>query len=1052
MGTSQGLNFNTVPPSPLTDGSLYYALNPVAMSDQYGKLQFYGNTGWMYNRMHQRMLNSYGLIGAFYTQNRCTMTMPVIGSSNLYYIFTADGWRNHGTGGYCYSILDMSLNGGLGDIAITAINRKILGPSAERLTLASHANGMDSWLVVKDIGKRYYSYQISCNGISSDPVVSIVGINLDSLSNFFSEGDLKVSPDNKLIAVSHFRGDFASQYNCIEVFQFDNKTGILSNAVRIPIDRALGIEFSPDSKKLYVSYDRPDSPIKAYYKIAQYDLSVYDAVHINGSGKVVAHHNDSSYSLYGKGMGFLQLGPDKKIYHASLLGHTQYNQIDVITKPDSLGVACDVQLAATVTGYISPLNPTSNIILPTGFTNLFVNPNTEITKHEILSNCRSVKIDAKTYIKGNNLVFNWDFGDGTTATQLVPSQGDTTFSSIVHDFPLGQDSFFVGLAVSSDTLCGQGTHAKQIVFTGIPLPPKPTAGFTCTVDCFGKMQFVDTSRSNGNGTLFYEWQFGDGQHSLEQSPTHTYTFIPDFVLVTLIVKGNTGCALSDTLQKLVSFKQRPIANMVVQQSNCGSKDVLFSDASFAYNNALVNKYLYFGDGTVDSTNGLTIAHQYTSYDSFYVKLVVKDANGCMSDTLPMLAVTRAVPVAASINHNGNACSGLPFSLTGNASVVNAVIDQYQWQIGAQVQTGIQPNAAFSLADGQYTVQLTLTSSQGCSASITDNMTVHPLPLASIHFVNGCVNQPIIFTSTVSNAIGPMAFNKWIFGNGDAALTANASQVYTMPGNYTVQFHAVSNEGCMSNTVTSNIVIESYPHTNFMVSDACLGRKVDFIDRSTNAYGNIATWSWQLGNAQTASTKNTSTTYASRGVYAVSLRVATMNGCHADTVMSLPILPIYAFAGNDTSVLKDAMFSLHGYGGAYYWWQPSSPLMNPQASNPQGSLQQSQLFTLKVTDSAGCIGYDSVMVKVLPTLGVPNTFSPNGDGINDTWDITGLASYPNVHVQVYNRYGQLVHEQKSHYIAWDGSSKGSPLPIGTYYFIITTAAGNEPTKGWVMVLR
>ncbi len=84
--------------------------------------------------------------------------------------------------------------------------------------------------------------------------------------------------------------------------------------------------------------------------------------------------------------------------------------------------------------------------------------------------------------------------------------------------------------------------------------------------------------------------------------------------------------------------------------------------------------------------------------------------------------------------------------------------------------------------------------------------------------------------------------------------------------------------------------------------------------------------------------------------------------------------------------------------------------------------------------------------------MPNTFTPNNDGINDTWIIQNLADYPNVRVQVFNRYGQTVFESKGYTKPWDGTMNGKSLPFGTYYYVIEPGNGRKPVTGYVVLIK
>ena len=94
----------------------------------------------------------------------------------------------------------------------------------------------------------------------------------------------------------------------------------------------------------------------------------------------------------------------------------------------------------------------------------------------------------------------------------------------------------------------------------------------------------------------------------------------------------------------------------------------------------------------------------------------------------------------------------------------------------------------------------------------------------------------------------------------------------------------------------------------------------------------------------------------------------------------------------------------------------------------------------VTSSQGCVSSDSVLVSILPNISFGNGISPNGDGVNDEWEIDFIEMFPENTVEVYNRWGELLFQSKGYTEKWDGTYKGQPLPVGTYYYIINL---NDP---------
>ncbi|HEX8357162.1 MAG TPA: gliding motility-associated C-terminal domain-containing protein, partial [Segetibacter sp.] len=111
------------------------------------------------------------------------------------------------------------------------------------------------------------------------------------------------------------------------------------------------------------------------------------------------------------------------------------------------------------------------------------------------------------------------------------------------------------------------------------------------------------------------------------------------------------------------------------------------------------------------------------------------------------------------------------------------------------------------------------------------------------------------------------------------------------------------------------------------------------------------------------------------------------------------------------------------------------------------------FTLNVVSNKGCgVSFDEVRLKVYKTVTIPNAFSPNGDGINDVWQISQLNFYPNARLLVFNRYGTQVYSSKGTYQPWKGTYNGTRLPSGTYYYTLDLGIRSLRYSGWVLLLQ
>jgi gliding motility-associated-like protein len=131
------------------------------------------------------------------------------------------------------------------------------------------------------------------------------------------------------------------------------------------------------------------------------------------------------------------------------------------------------------------------------------------------------------------------------------------------------------------------------------------------------------------------------------------------------------------------------------------------------------------------------------------------------------------------------------------------------------------------------------------------------------------------------------------------------------------------------------------------------------------------------------------------------------------------------------------------------------LSDPTIKDPVASPSVTTIYTLSITDDKNCEASDSIKITVSgnsSNILVPNAFSPNGDGINDTWIITNLSTYPGATVDVYNRYGQLVFHSENGSKTWDGTYNGRALPMATYYYIIDLKNNEKKIAGSVTIFK
>jgi hypothetical protein len=298
-------------------------------SDTLGNLLMYVHDHTVYNKLHLPMPNGSGLTGCTSsTQSSLIVRKP--GSFSIYYLFTTDCAENYGLNGLKYSIIDLNADNGLGDV-ITK-NELLVSPTSEKITAVSHRNKRDIWIIGHGSDDNiFYSYLLKQNGLDTTPIMTSIGSTYITSAQWPNSlpigaiGQMKASPNGKLLASAVWGTE-----RKIDMFQFDDSTGILSNHIHLLPSGILGLvyglEFSPNSKSLYFGFGDTLSNCQFY----QADISNYDSVSIWNSLLKLDSFQTTNY-------GSLQLGPDGKLY---ILRSDTIVHLDRIKFPDSLGLSC----------------------------------------------------------------------------------------------------------------------------------------------------------------------------------------------------------------------------------------------------------------------------------------------------------------------------------------------------------------------------------------------------------------------------------------------------------------------------------------------------------------------------------------------------------------------------------------------------------------------------------------------------------------------------------------------------------------------------------------
>lgn len=456
-----GLNFNTNPPTALSNGRLLALEGCAAASDPFtGQLLFYTNGIYVYNRNHVQMPNGFGLF-ADESTTQGALIVPRPGNKNQYYIFTHGGGFGVTTKRLHYSIVDMTANGGLGDVITKNVQVQPDGPgnqSSELLTgmlkSSAYCDSTDKYWIVNPIELsgtwNFISYEVTANGpILRQNNALTVGVNrhTEIISSVFS-------PDGKLYVAGNRPGGFV-------LMDFDKNTGVLSNVRHVETGSpSYGIAFSADGKKLYVT--------RFLNSMLQFDLTTPSVAAITASQVKI----DSVSTLRG-----LYRGPDDKIYV------NEQGKVGVIHFPNLPGAACKYEKAKYTFNSQFMLMGLQNIVpllLDTNATKV-ITSNYSYIQDTCTQNytCNFTNLtdsvlplatyDPCKFNPRDTLFYEWVYGDGTRDTFLIVQGGNQQHTHPTHNYS-GPGSYNAQLIYWSTFTCERDTFSQTIIFNPAPAP------------------------------------------------------------------------------------------------------------------------------------------------------------------------------------------------------------------------------------------------------------------------------------------------------------------------------------------------------------------------------------------------------------------------------------------------------------------------------------------------------------------------------------------------------------------------------------------------------
>ena len=581
FGYNAGLDFNTTPPTSITAGQLVSYEGGSGMSDTRGNLLFYSDGIKVWNRNHVQMRNGFGLLG-HQSSAQGILIVQDPGDTNKYFIFTIA--QLAGSDGMRYSIVDMTLQGGLGDISQK--NVFVRNNLTEKITGIVRCDG-NVWIVTHEWqSNRFFADLLTPSGLSA-PVISSTGVIHTGGGNGIKNtiGHMKISPQGDKLALA------IRDMDQFDVFDFDISTGIISNPLSLinsSYSPAYGIEFSQDGTKLYTN--------NHIGNIYQFDLSYATAT---------AMRNNAYTFTSADMLGSMQRGPDGKIYVARNNGSDSgIPYLGVLNSPNSLGSGANF-----VDNGISLGTQKSRWGLP----NIMTIPSrVELFGDTLICAGDTANLTARS--SGN---IQWVAGSNSTSPIIQVIPGTTTTYSVV----------------AQNSICIDSVNITVHVEQGGPLNILASDSIICPGDSI-------SLNVAGAGTGLVNWSGGgvnSQQGQIKVAPTVTTKYY--------VSGGSAKCAGRDSIEITVlsgitaAFTQTPTIcglEVAFQSNTFGADNYLwdFGDGNSGTGPMVVNNYLTSGTYRVR----LTVTETKCGFsDTVSLVISVADTTNPPEITLPNIS-------------------------------------------------------------------------------------------------------------------------------------------------------------------------------------------------------------------------------------------------------------------------------------------------------------------------------------------------------------------------------------------------------------------------------
>ena len=533
-----------------------------------------------------------------------------------------------------------------------------------------------------------------------------------------------------------------------------------------------------------------------------------------------------------------------------------------------------------------------------------------------------------------------------------------------------------------------------------------------TISCYGESTSVTVTATGGNPAYNYEWSNGQNTQTATGLLAGSYT-------VTVRDSGGCSVALQCNVTQPLEMQASIVSRDLICGVSQGSLSAVVIGGTQPYSYTWSN-----GITTVENTN--VIVGQYG--------LTVVDINNCMATANARVSMQGMLSVNAHVTQQIS-CHGYNDGIVAAEAPNAAEPLFYTWS------TGNASPEIYNLFEGSYMV--TVTDAWGCTGQAGVNLVSPPEMNLQTY-----TESPLCYNSRdgkiVATAFGGIAPYSYLW---NTSVTEN-ELVNVGMGTYSLTISDAA--GCSAvKSVTLDAPYEML--VEITTSDIrCNGDKDGKIEVEVS--GGVEPYNYLIEGLAAPSTNNVFSNMTA-GYY--NIKVVDNNGCVVvkPTLLSQPdVLQVETLIEHPfCRGSRTGSIELKAIGGTepyMYYWNNSKGDVSIMQNMYAGE------YVVGVIDGNECKSEEITITLTdvdVPCLRIPNVFTPNGDGVNDIWEIVNIEMFPEAEIYVFNRWGQLMFTSKGYTEQWDGSYRGHFVPAGTYMYIIDLFNDEEPYEGTVTII-